>query len=79
MLFDSLMIVLITLLIAVMCACGDLLGLWDGWIRCVAGGFTGAILVSTQAGALPRDSQIILVVGVTLALAALLRWSVREA
>lgn len=74
MLFDSLMIILITLVIAVMCAIGDLVGLWNSWLLCVAGGFTAGLLASTQAAALSKDEEIFLVVGVTLALGALLRW-----
>lgn len=74
MLFDSLMIVLITLIVIWMCVIGDWLGLWNSWLLCIAGGFTAALLACTQAAALSKDEQILLVVGVTLTLAALLRW-----
>lgn len=74
MLFDSLMIILITLIVIWMCAIGDWLGLWNSWLMCLAGGFTSALLACTQAAALSKDEQIFMVVGVTLALATLLRW-----
>lgn len=73
MLYDALMIVLITLVIMIMSIAGNRLGLWNSWLMCLAGGFTAGLLVCTQT-ALPAEENGILAGAVTVALAALLRW-----